>query len=78
MDLWFDVDDTERYRRLIEKLIYLTITRPDIIFVVGVLSRCMHKPKETYWLATIRVLAYIKSCPEKWLVYRKHGHVRIF
>ena len=25
----------------------------------------------------MRVLSYIKSCPEKGLVYRKHGHVHI-
>jgi len=53
------------------------VTRPDIIFVVGVLSRFMHQPRETHWLAAIRVLAYIKSCSGKGLVYRKHGHVRI-
>ena len=42
MDLWFDgsliLDDLGRYRRLIEKLFYLIVTRPDIIFVVGVLK----------------------------------------
>jgi len=37
----------------------------------------MHQPRETHWLATIRVLSYIKSCPEKGLMYRKHGHVHI-
>ena len=37
----------------------------------------MHQPRETHWLAVIRVLAYIKSCPGKELVYRKHEHVRI-
>ena len=37
----------------------------------------MHQPRETHWLAAIRVLAYIKSCLEKWLVYRKHRHVHI-
>jgi len=38
----------------------------------------MHQPRETYWLAAMRVLVYIKSWPEKWLVYRKYGHVHIF
>ena len=52
------------------------VTRPDI-FVVGVLSRFMHQPRETHWLAAIRVLAYIKSCPGKGLVYTKHRHLHI-
>ena len=38
----------------------------------------MHQLRETRWLAAIRILAYIKSCLKKVLVYRKHGHVRIF
>ena len=70
--------DPERYRRLIEKLIYFTVIKPDITFVVGIMSRFMYQPRETHWLAAIRVLTYIKSCPEKRLVYRKHRHVRIF
>ena len=62
---------------MIEKLIYLTVTRPEITFVVVVLSRFMHQLRETHWLIAIRVLTYIKSCPGKGLVYRKHEHVRI-
>jgi len=81
VNLWFDdshtLDDPERYRRLIEKLIYRTVTRPDITFTAGVLSRFMHHPRKAHWLATMRILAYIKSCPRKGLVYRKHGHVHI-
>ena len=49
------------------------ITRPNITFVVGALSRFMHQSRETHWLAAIRVLTYIKSCLEKKLVYRKYG-----
>ena len=37
----------------------------------------MDQSRETHWLAAIRVLTYIKSCPEKGLVFRKHEHVRI-
>jgi len=66
------------YKRLIEKLIYLTVTRPDITFVIGVLSRFTHQLKKAHWSAALRNLAYLKSCPGKGLVYRKHGHVHIF
>ena len=62
---------------MIGKLIYLTITRPDITFTVRVHSRFMNQRRETHWLAVIRVLAYIKNCPGKGLVYMKHGHVHI-
>ena len=52
MDLWFDdsriFDDPKRYMRLIGKLIYLTVTRSNIIFDVGVLSRFMHQPREAH------------------------------
>ena len=49
-----------------------------ITFALSILSRFMHQLRETRWLAAIRILAYIKSCLKKVLVYRKHEHVRIF
>jgi len=80
MDLWFDnshtLNDPGRYKRLIEKLIYLMITRPDITFDVGVLSRFMHESREAHWSATLRILAYTKGCPGKSLVY-KYGYVHV-
>ena len=67
VDLWFDdshtLDDPGRHRRLIGKLMYFTVTGPNITFTVGLLSRFVHQLRETHWLAAIRVLTYIKSCP---------------
>eukprot|EP00253_Pinus_taeda_P013919 PITA_13919 len=41
-----EFEDATKYRQLIGGLIYLTTTRPDISFVVGILSRFMQKPCE--------------------------------
>lgn len=36
------------FQKLISKLIYLTITRPDILYDVKVLSQFMHKPRKSH------------------------------
>jgi len=51
--------------------------RPDITFVVGVLSTFMHQHREAHLSASLRILTYLKSCPRKSLGYRKHGHAYI-
>ena len=44
-------EDPTKYKKLVGSLIYLTTTRPDISFVVGILSRFMHQPCEGHWIA---------------------------
>eukprot|EP00253_Pinus_taeda_P031442 PITA_31442 len=39
-----EFEDATKYRQLIGSLIYLTTTRPDISFAIGILSRFMQKP----------------------------------
>ena len=56
----FEKIDEGLYRSLIGSLLYLTASRPDILFVVSVLSRFMHSPSEKHFLAGKRVLRYIK------------------
>ena len=69
--------DANRYRCLLGKLIYLTVTRPDITYAVSVLSRFMHEPRMVHWEGALRVLAYIKRSPGKGLIYRRHDPLRI-
>ncbi|XP_015057438.1 uncharacterized protein LOC107003631 [Solanum pennellii] len=55
-----ELDDVTFYQRLIGKLLYLTITRPDICFSVQVLSQFMQHPKTSHWEAALRIVKYIK------------------
>ena len=41
--------DEDLYRSLIGSLLYLTTSRPDILFAVSVLSRFMHSPSEKHF-----------------------------
>ncbi|KAL3519542.1 hypothetical protein ACH5RR_017691 [Cinchona calisaya] len=54
------VDETY-YRSLIGCLMYLTVTRPDILYAVSVLSRFMHCPSGKHLKATKRIVKYVKG-----------------
>ena len=49
------------YRSLIGNLLYLTATRPDIMFAANLLSRFMHSPSHFHYAAAKRVLRYIQG-----------------
>ncbi|CAM8901506.1 unnamed protein product [Rhodiola kirilowii] len=57
------LDDPLQYRKLVGKLIYLTITRPDLSYSVHVLSQFMQKPTQDHLQAVQRVLRYLKGAP---------------
>lgn len=54
----------EIYQRLVDKLIYLTITRPDISYTVHVLSQFMQHPTWLHFPAAKRVLSYLAGLSE--------------
>uniref|UniRef100_A0A1S4AC36 Uncharacterized mitochondrial protein AtMg00810-like n=1 Tax=Nicotiana tabacum TaxID=4097 RepID=A0A1S4AC36_TOBAC len=57
------LEDKGSYHRLIGRLLYLTMTRLDIAFVVHMLSQYMHALKVSHMDIARRVVRYIKSTP---------------
>jgi Reverse transcriptase (RNA-dependent DNA polymerase) len=66
-----------QYQRLVGKLIYLAHTRPDISYVVSVVSRYMHDPRVSHQEVVYQILRYLKGCPGKSVLFSKKGHRRI-
>ncbi|XP_019173014.1 PREDICTED: uncharacterized protein LOC109168445 [Ipomoea nil] len=63
------LEDNTQYRRLVGKLLYLNITKPDISFAVQQLSQFLDKPTTIHLQAVHRVLRYIKICPGQGLFF---------
>ncbi|KAE8685759.1 protein TOPLESS [Hibiscus syriacus] len=66
-----DFKDATMYRQLVGSLIYLTLTRPNISYTVGVMSRYMKNPKKPHLEAVRRILKYVKSTIDYGLLYKK-------
>lgn len=65
------------FQRLVGKLIYLTITRPDITYAVSYVSQFMQKPMKSHMELIHQILRYLKGCPGRGILMKCHGHVDI-
>lgn len=72
-----DLEDATMYRKLVGSLIYLTLTRPDISYAVGVMSRYMQNPKKPLLEAVRRILRYVKSTIDYGLLYKKGENCKL-
>ncbi|XP_018628838.1 secreted RxLR effector protein 161-like [Nicotiana tomentosiformis] len=57
------------YTSIIGSLMYLTASRPDIVFSVGLCARFQSSPKESYLKAAKRILRYLKGMQDPVLYY---------
>ncbi|XP_070010989.1 secreted RxLR effector protein 161-like [Nicotiana sylvestris] len=67
------------YRGIIGSLLYLTASRPDIVFSVGLCTRFQSNPKESHVKAAKRILRYLKGTQGLFLYYSSSdsfNHIR--
>ncbi|KAJ9536477.1 hypothetical protein OSB04_un000314 [Centaurea solstitialis] len=63
--------DQKTYRAIIGSLLYLTASRPDIVFSTGVCARFQCDPRDSHLSAVKRILRYLKGTPDFGLWYPK-------
>ncbi|XP_031265470.1 secreted RxLR effector protein 161-like [Pistacia vera] len=69
--------DAKSFRSLVGGLIYLTHTRPDIAFSIGMISRFMQHPSKQHFGAAKRVLRYIAGTMDYGIWYSKVSNFRL-
>ena len=69
--------DPRPYRSLVGSLLYLTITRPDLAFAVGLVSRFMQEPRKPHLEAAKKILKYVKTTLGMGLMYKYNAKVSL-
>ena len=64
------VCDPTRFRKIVGSLIYLTITRPDLSYPVGVISQFNARPTEEHLQCAQRGLWYASGTKNRGLLYQ--------
>ena len=74
------LDDPISYRRLVGKLIYLTISRPNISFIVHQLSQFLTTPTIVHLAAAHHLLRYLKGDPGQGVFFSSQSslHLKAF
>lgn len=62
--------DPVQYRRLVGRLIYLTITRPELCYSIHILSQFMQDPRQSHLDVAVRILRYLKQSPGQGILLR--------
>ncbi|CAM8966637.1 unnamed protein product [Rhodiola kirilowii] len=69
--------DSTQYRRLVGRLIYLNVTRPDLSYPVHVLSQFMAAPCQDHYNAALKVLRYVKNAPGQGIFFAANATLHL-
>ena len=63
--------DASMFKQVVGSLMYLTATRPNLMYCVSLISRFMSCPTEQHWLAAKRLLRYLMGTMNMGILYKK-------
>ena len=69
--------DSSKYRRLISKLTYLTLSRLDITYAVNRLSQFLAKPRVPHMQVATRILQYVKGTPGQGIFFPSDSDLQL-
>ncbi|XP_071687565.1 uncharacterized mitochondrial protein AtMg00810-like [Rutidosis leptorrhynchoides] len=69
--------DAAKYRRLVGRLLYLTVPRPDIAYSVNQLSQFLNCPRQVHMDVVHRVIRYLKTTPGRGLFFPSSGNLNL-
>ncbi|KAK1424192.1 hypothetical protein QVD17_19513 [Tagetes erecta] len=70
--------DQTLYKSMIGSLMYLTASRPDIMYAVCVCARYQSDPKESHLVVVKRIFRYLKGKPNLGLWYPYEGNFELY
>ncbi|XP_068638413.1 uncharacterized mitochondrial protein AtMg00810-like [Aristolochia californica] len=69
--------DITHYRRLVEKLLYLTLSRPDITFAIHKLTQFVAQPRLPHLQAVHHLFHYLKTSPGQGLLFSSTSSLQV-
>ncbi len=71
------MDDTTMYIRIVGSLIYMTITRPNLSYAIGVVNQFMQTPQKPHLDAVRCILRYIKHTLKCGIFYETKSQLQV-
>ena len=72
-----ELNNEMTYRQLVGSFIYLTLTRPNISYVIEAMSRYMQSPKKLHLDVAWRILRYFKGTIDYGLLYKRSKNCKL-
>ena len=72
------LEDPTKYRAIVCTLQYLSLTQPDISYVINKLSQYMYQPKTDHWITIKCLLGYLCGTTDHGIMLPYHSNLALY